>query len=131
MPTGRRAIAPRKEDDSIKTATEGGGLTAHSGGGQALATLLDYGANEISVVAVANDSVVLPVAVGGKDVYVANNTANSAQVFGQTATGDTINGVATGTGVALAAGKNAVFFCIQTSNAALGIAGRWRMVLSA
>lgn len=131
MPAFRPSIAASKKDDALKTATEGAPLTAHSGGGQANATLLDYGANEVGTVAVANDSVRLPPAVGGKEVHVANTSANSMQVFGDAAAGDTINGVATGTGVAVAAGKNATFFCIQTANAGMGIPGKWRMVLSA
>lgn len=130
--TGETAIGRVTKNGSIMTATEGGGLTALAGGAQTGATLLSYGANEVSTVASANDSVMLPVAIGGKVVFLANTHAsNSAQVFGQVSTGDTINAVATGTGVAVANGKNAVFFCIQSSNSALSIAGRWRMILTA
>lgn len=131
MPVFKKILAATKQDGPVYTAVEGNGVTAHSGGGQANATLLDYGVNEITTVAVANDSVKLPPAVGGAVVFVRNSTANSAQVFGDATASDTINGVATGTGVALAAGKNAIFAVMQTSNSTLAIPGRWMMVLSA
>lgn len=131
MPAFRKSIAASKQNDPLHDATEGAGLTAHAGGGQANATLLAYGVNEVSTVTNVNDSVKLPPAVGGAVVFVANTAANSAQVFGDSTASDTINGVATGTGVALASGKNATFFCIQTANSGLSIPGRWRMVLTA
>lgn len=87
------------------------GLTAHSGGGQASALALSTTKNihVITTVAAGNDSVKLPAATGSGSVQVVFNgaAANSAQVFGSGT--DTINGVATGTGVALAAGKSAMY----------------------
>jgi hypothetical protein len=81
-------------------------VTAHAGGGQASATALTANVVTIGTVASPNDSVKLKATSAtttGMCQTVANSTANSAQVFGTSP--DTINGIATGTGVALAAGK--------------------------
>jgi hypothetical protein len=84
------------------------GITARAGGGQALATVLTGSNNFISVCATGADSVVLPSgAPVGAPVFVRNGGAASAQVFATTP--GTINGVATGTGVALAAGASATY----------------------
>lgn len=97
-------------------------LTAHSGGTQAAALLLSAAINRISTVAAANDSVKLPVSVAGMSIAVINGAAsNSMQVFGSGA--DTINDVATATGVAQAAGKTASYYC--------PVAGKWYRLLSA
>lgn len=85
------------------------GIVAHAGGGQANATPLLPGVSLVTVVATAGDSVSLPLASLGLVCTVTNGGANSMQVFG--AGTDTINGVATGTGVALAAGASAVYRC--------------------
>lgn len=100
------------------------GITAHAGGGQADAYQLTATANRIATVATAADSVKLPLAEAGAKVYVRNAGANSAQVFG--AGTDTINGVATATGVALAAGKNGAYICVKSAPA-----GDWMLILSA
>ncbi|MCX5495380.1 hypothetical protein OSH11_11730 [Kaistia dalseonensis] len=97
-------------------------LTAYAGGGQTNALQLAKGVNRISTVATAADSVKLPASVAGMVVFVINGAAsNSMQVFG--AGTDTINDVATATGVAQAAGKSAVYIC--------PVAGKWYRVLSA
>lgn len=98
------------------------GLTAHAGGGQTDALLLTKQINHVTTVATAADSVKLPVSVAGMVVHVVNGAAaNSMQVFGSGT--DTINDVATATGVAQAAGKSAVYVC--------PVAGKWYRVLSA
>jgi hypothetical protein len=97
------------------------GITAHAGGGQASATQLTARINEVTTVATAADSVKLPVATPGETVTAINTTATAMQVFGTTP--DTINGVATGTGVSVPAGKTADFVCAT--------AGAWRMQLGA
>lgn len=80
------------------------GITAHAGGTQALATPLTTGGNLIATCATANDSVRLPVStIPGIHIIITNNGAASAQLYG--AGTDTINGVATATGVAIAPGK--------------------------
>lgn len=96
-------------------------ITAFAGGGQTNATALPASFNRVATVATANDSVKLPASVAGRSVYVVNGSANSMQVFG--AGTDTIDDVATATGVAQAAGKSATYFC--------PVAGKWYRVLSA
>jgi hypothetical protein len=91
------------------------GLTAHSGGGQAGALALTNGVNNITVVAAAGDSVRLPASAPGMEITVTNSGANSMQVYG--AGTDTINGIATATGVAQLPGVTTVY----TS----AVAGNW------
>lgn len=101
------------------------GITAHAGGGQTSATPLTGGINSVDTVATGADSVALPLAVAGTTIQVLNNAAsNSMQVFG--AGTDTINGIATGTGVAQAAGKLGEFVCTKSAPA-----GTWFRNLSA
>lgn len=101
----------------------GEGLTAHASGGQANALPLVALINRITTVANIADSVALPLSTGltGATIVVINATTTSLQVFGVSP--DTINGVATGTGVALAGGKTASFYTT--------LAGTWHMQLSA
>src|SRR5437899_4638723 len=76
-------------------------LTAFAGGGQASALKLNYRNARIATVATTGDSVALPPAVTpGLSLLLINAGANSMQVFGDNAAADTINGVATATGVA-------------------------------
>lgn len=102
------------------------GITAHAGGGQASATLLTAQFNRVDTVTTAADSVKLPAPTYiGQEVEVLNNAvANSMQVFGSGT--DTINGVATGTGVAQAAGKMATY-----KASSIGTAAAWFRMLSA
>lgn len=114
------------------------GITAFAGGGQTGAYPLTAQQSRVTTVASGNDSVSLPkiAAIGDSACYpgqvgmvmmVRNAGANSMQVFG--ATPDTINDAATGTGVAVGAGKSAIFWCDsynQTTNV-----GNWYMLLSA
>jgi len=67
-------------------------ITAVAGGGQATATLLSSLYNNVTTVATAKDSVMLPTAVAGKTVYVKNSGAASLDVFPYT--GDSINDLA-------------------------------------
>ena len=110
------------------------GITAYAGGGQTNATLLTAQFNKVTVVGTAADSVKLPqisavpntLGAVGSSVIVRNaDSADSLQVFGSGT--DTINDVATGTGVAVAAGKTAIFICHSWN----GTVGNWYMVLSA
>lgn len=100
------------------------GLTAHAGGTQAAALALSTSVpvHVIAVCATLGDSVALPPAVGsGARHTVSNQGAASCQVYGSGT--DTIDGVATGTGVAIPASKGAEFVDYA--------AGKWFMVLSA
>lgn len=80
-----------------QTSTEIG-ITATAGGGQAAARQLLAAYSVVATVATAADSVKLLPAVPGIEMIVVNDSVNSMQVFGAGA--DTINGVATATGVA-------------------------------
>lgn len=82
-------------------------VTAHAGGTQAAAFALSATASfhDVTVVGTAADSVKLPLATGSGNIHWVKNSAavNSLQLYG--AGTDTIDGVATATGVAIAAGK--------------------------
>lgn len=97
-------------------------ITAHAGGTQAAAFALSPTkfVHQVDTVASGNDSVRLPASVAGQMHVVINNAAsNSLQVFG--AGTDTINNIATATGVAQAAGISGLYYC--------PVAGLWfRMV---
>jgi hypothetical protein len=88
-------------------------ITAHAGGGHADATALTAFINNLGTVATNADSVVLPTMTAGEVCIVSNQGAASAQVFG--AGTATINGVATDTGVALAAGKTGIYAAVTAS----------------
>lgn len=100
------------------------GITAVAGGGQTNATLLSNTLNNVTTVATAADSVKLPLGQAGMWVLVRNSSAASMQVFGSGT--DTINAVATATGVAQATATSALYFCTTTAPAA-----KWFRVLSA
>lgn len=101
------------------------GIIAHAGGGQANATVLGHGINNVETVASAADSVQLPLAIPGARCVINNATATSMQVFGNPSNlnnggvGDTIavqgsnSQVATGTGVAQATGVVTEYYCIK------------------
>lgn len=92
-------------------------LTAHAGGTQAAALALSAtkSIHRVSVCATNADSVKLPAAVLGQVHWVINSGAASLQVFGSGT--DTIDDVATATGVAIATLKSAMFVCVS--------AGKW------
>lgn len=101
------------------------GLVAKAGGVQATAILLTAQFNRVDTVATTADAVKLPPpSFLGQEVGVMNNGANSAQVFGSGT--DTINGVATATGIAQAAGKFATYKAVS-----VGTGAAWREILSA
>jgi hypothetical protein len=97
-------------------------ISARAGGTQALATPVRTACTLIAVCATAADSVQLPPAVGGQVMWLTNAGAASAQVFASPGA-DTINGIANGTGIALANGKTMTLMC--------PLAGAWFGVLSA
>lgn len=86
------------------------GLTAHAGGTQAAALLLTSSFNTVTTVGTAADSVKLPLATAnniGYSVIIQNATSTSLQTYGSGT--DTINAVATATGVAIAGNKFGYF----------------------
>lgn len=90
-------------------------LTAHAGGTQAAALALTAAINSVGTVGTIADSVKLPASVAGGIVVVVNDAALSLQAFG--ASTDTIDDVATATGVAVPGKSTAVFWC--------PVAGKW------
>lgn len=101
------------------------GITATPSGNQATAFALNGAICIISVCATIADAVKLPLGYVGAAVQITNDGATSAQVYG-TGT-DTIQGAATATGVALAAGATAWYVCISVT---AGV-GRWLRYVSA
>ena len=110
-------------DLSIGGQSAAVGLVAHAGGGQALATALTATINSLTTVTTANDSAGLPVAQPGAIVIIENLSANSAQVYGSPTSLDTINGVATATGVALPGTKRGIYFVTVPAVFTPGVAG--------
>lgn len=100
------------------------GLTAHAGGtqGAALALSATKSIHNVTIVGTAADSIVLPAATGSGTMHLIKNSAaaNSLQLFGLST--DTIDGVASGTGVAIAAGKGRLL-CDFASGLWLSILG--------
>lgn len=88
-------------------------ITAHAGGTQAAALSLKsaYRFHNVTTVATAADSVKLPPARVGEFHFVKNSAAaNAMQVYGSGT--DTIDSVATATGVSQLAGDGVLYVCI-------------------
>lgn len=94
--------------DMLGSAVQG--VTAFAGGGKASATPVTGVNVLVSTVGTAADSLLLPLGYPGLSIVIHNNTATSLQVFGSGS--DTINDIATGTGVALAGQACAEYRCI-------------------
>ncbi len=88
------------------------GITALAGGALSSSTpVLSLGANVVTTVATAGDSVVLPSAVAGSVVYMLNaDSADAVKVYAKSL--DTINGTAGATGVSYAAAKRVLFIAV-------------------
>ena len=85
-------------------------VTAFAGGGQASAAPLTAEMNRITVVATPGDSIRLPASQPGLTIFVINHGANPAQVYG--AGTDTVNDVATATGVSQMQNSTVLYTCI-------------------
>jgi hypothetical protein len=96
-------------------------IIAHAGGTKAAATPITGAKCRIKTCATNGDSVLLPPGFPGLEIEIYNGGAANAQVFG--AGVDTINGVATGTGVTQNAGVSATYTCYDVV-AGVGIWGR-------
>jgi hypothetical protein len=95
---------------SIATTVSQGNVTAATGG-QGSATPITQALANVTTTA-SGGGVVLPPAKAGMQINVANNGANSLQVYGNGS--DTINGTAGSTGVALTAGASfTIFVCFM------------------
>lgn len=101
------------------------GITAKAGGAKIGATVITGVKAHVETCVSDNDSVVLPAGYPGLEVVIFNDTAHTLKVYG--AGSDTINGVATGTGVTQATGISAIYSCY---NVVAGV-GKWGRVLSA
>lgn len=93
----------------LQTLSYTNGITAFAGGGQSSATALTSQVNRVSTVATAGDSVKLPASAAGMIITVWNDSANPMQVFG--AGTDTVNGVATATGVSQMQKSVVIYAC--------------------
>lgn len=114
MAAGYMPLPPSAGSDALSPAADA--LTAHAGGGQTSALALTAVVNRVATVATGADSVKLPASVAGLTVVVINDAAtNALQVFGKSP--DTINDVATATGVSQLAGTAVAYHC--------PVAGKW------
>lgn len=84
-------------------------ITAHAGGGQASAFQLTAQTARVTTVATAGDSIALPPALAGLEVILINHGANPMQVYGNGT--DTIDDVATATGVSQMASSVVIYTC--------------------
>jgi hypothetical protein len=98
-------------------------ITAHAGGTQAAAQALSATKNmhHITVCATNADSVIMPAATTGQVHWIKNMGAATLQIFG--ALTETIDDIASATGIAVATGKGCVLFC--------PVAGKWYAIQSA
>jgi hypothetical protein len=105
------AVDPETKDLFLDQMTTRSGITALAGGGQAGTThILTERFNRVTTVASAADSVKLPPAVPGIDMFVCNSAAtNSMNVF--PATGEYINALGQNAAFAVAANKAVHLFC--------------------
>ena len=92
------------------------GITAFAGGGQASATLLTAGLNQIKTCATDHDSVKLPPAKrspanGFSVCMVYNNSAHTLDVF--PSSGEAIGLVGADTADTIATGKATIYFCAK------------------
>lgn len=102
-----RNLVGRRTVGDIQT-----GITATASGVQATAYQLTKSFNVLGTVATNADSVALPTdRKVGDEVIIVNDGAANAQVFG--AGTDTIDGVATATGVVLTAAKRCSYYCVS------------------
>lgn len=96
-------------------------LTAKGGGGQDSSATSTHAVAIVATVSAGNDSFTLPAATGSGRVRLVSNqaAANSMQLFGLGS--DTVNAANSGTGVAVAAKKNAL--CVDYAS------GKWFAVI--
>lgn len=83
------------------------GITAFAGGGQQSTATTLTEVNQVTTVASANDSLTMSCAAAGRTRFITNAaSANALKIYALSP--GKINGVATGTGYTLAAGKSAL-----------------------
>jgi len=84
-------------------------IVAFAGGGKASATQIEWQITRVNTVATAGDSVLLPPSTRGLWVTLINHGAAAMQVYG--AGTDTINDVATATGLSQGVNSAVEYFC--------------------
>jgi hypothetical protein len=89
-------------------------ITATAGGGQANARQLTRQNSRVTTVATAGDSVMLPPALPGLELVLVSHGLNPMQVFGNGT--DTIDDVATATGVPQMADSTTLYYCMSAGN---------------
>jgi len=103
--TNKTLTAPVLNDPTFDVSV---GVTANTGSSQGDGAITSTFV-EIATVGSSGDAVTLPTAAAGKLVIIANNGANSADVF--PASGDKIDGGSANAANALAAGVNRMYIC--------------------
>jgi len=103
--TNKTLTAPVLNDPTFDVAV---GVTAHTGSAQGNGAITSTFV-EIATCANPGDAVTLPNSAAGKLVIIANNGANSADIF--PASGDKIDGGSANAAQALAAGSNRIYIC--------------------
>lgn len=95
---------------------------------QALGFPVQAAVNQFSTVA-SGSYIILPPAVMGMLITIAHDGSNNAQVCGSAATLDTIDGIATATGVTLTAARRGFYLATNTallaSGTAAAVPGTW------
>ena len=116
LPDKRVAKMLKQVFDRTLPTGDNTAVTALAGGVQATATKLKSTCifHEITVCATAGDAVALPAAKVGEVHVIKNSGATAAQVFGDGT--DTIDSVATATGVPLGIGDMTVYACLVAGN---------------
>lgn len=94
---------------SLVSEASSDSIVAFAGGGQASATQLLAEINRVITVTTAGDSVKLPASVNGLTIMVTNHGAKPMQVYGLGT--DTINDVATATGVSQMPNSVVIYVC--------------------
>jgi hypothetical protein len=98
----------QNNNNTVRAITTG--IVAHGGGGQPNAVPLVTDINQVTTVAAAADSVMLPLGVAGNEVTVINGAAtNALAVFPPV--GGSINGGTVNASVSVAAATLTVFVC--------------------
>jgi len=119
----KQSIALKEKQNKLSSVENN--ITATASGVQATAKLLDATKtiHNVTVVATAADAIKLPLATGsGTQHWIKNSdAAESLQLFGSGT--DTIDGIATATGVAVANGKSRLVVDIAV--------GKWISLLGA
>jgi hypothetical protein len=122
MATGPLAVMDMSQTPASQIMqSSADGLTAKAGGGQAGATPLLFEFNRVTTVATLNDSVLLPAAIAGVQLFVANAGSLGMNVFPSGT--DQINALGASAAFAVASGKSVQFYSAKN--------GQWHTILSA